>query len=155
MVTDPRCFQCEEVETMEHLLYRCDHYSAKVWALLIRSTTLAISQHTGDYISNLVLTPLEIIFNKPHPSIFLHVKDATTRKVLILLLQETKRDIILRHAQLQEPRRQEELHPRIQAHLVSVVNKIISLLEYQGVLQYSNSLSLLSQIVQIALNTHP
>ncbi len=55
---------------MEHLLYGCDHYLAKVWALLGRSMILAISQHTGDYIPNLVLTPLEIVFNEPHPSIY-------------------------------------------------------------------------------------
>jgi hypothetical protein len=30
-----------------------------------------------------VLTPLEIVFNKPHPSILLHIPDATTCKVLI------------------------------------------------------------------------
>jgi hypothetical protein len=59
----------------------------------------------------MVLTPLEIVFNKPNPSILLHVKDATTPKVLILFLQEIKRDIIYRRAQLQEPRRREELHP--------------------------------------------
>jgi hypothetical protein len=106
--------------------------------------SLAISQYTEDYISNLVLTPLEIVFNKPHPSILLHIKDATTQQVLILLFQETKHDIIFRHAQLQTQRRREELHPCIQARLVSVVNKIIALLEYQGVLQYSDSLSLLS-----------
>jgi hypothetical protein len=82
------------------------------------------------------------------------MKDDTTRKILILLLKETKRDIIYHHAQLQELRRREELYPRIQAHLVSVVNKVISLLEYQGVLQYSDSITLLSRIVQVALNTH-
>jgi DNA-binding transcriptional LysR family regulator len=87
--------------------------------------SLAISQHTEDYISNLVLTPLEIVFNKPHPSILLHIKDATTQEVLILL-QETKTDIIFRHAQLQTQRRREELHPCIQARLVLVVNKIIA-----------------------------
>jgi hypothetical protein len=92
--------------------------------------TLAISRHTGDYIPNIVLTPLEIIFNKPHPSI-LHITDATTRKVLILYLQEIKGDIIYWQAQLQELRR-EELHPCIQAHLISVINKICALLEYQG-----------------------
>jgi hypothetical protein len=54
---------------MEHILYGCDHYSAKVWALLGCSMTLAISQHTGDYIPNLVLMLLENIFNKRHPSI--------------------------------------------------------------------------------------
>jgi hypothetical protein len=70
----------------------------------------------------MVLTPLEIVFNKSHPSILLHITDATTRKVLILFLQEIKWDIIYRRAQLKEPRRREELHPRIQAHLISVIN---------------------------------
>ncbi len=53
---DPRCLRYDELETMEHLLGR--------------SVTLAISQHTGDYIPNLVLTTLEIVFNKPLPSIY-------------------------------------------------------------------------------------
>jgi hypothetical protein len=113
---------------MEHLLYCCEHYSAKIWDLAGKSLTLA------QYIPAVVLTPLEIIFNKLHPSILLHIPDATTRKVLILLLQEIKRDIVYRRAQLQEPRRREELHPRIQAHLILVINKISSLLEYQGTL---------------------
>ncbi len=75
---DALCFRCEEVETMEHLLYSCEHYSAKIWELAGKSMTLAISQHSGDYIPNMVLTPLEIVFNKPHPSILLQVTDATT-----------------------------------------------------------------------------
>ncbi len=37
---------------------------------------------------------------------------------------------------------------------MSVVIKIISLIEYHGVLQYSDSVPLLSRIVQVALNTH-
>jgi hypothetical protein len=149
--TDAKCFRCEEVETMEHLLYCCENYSAKIWDLTGKSLTLALSHYSGEYIPAVVLTPLEIVFNKPHPSILLHVKDATTRKVLILLLQELKRDIIYRRAQLQEPRRREELHPRIQAHLVSVINKITSLLEYQGTLQFSDGLSFLRRLSQIIL----
>jgi hypothetical protein len=82
MAPDPRCFCCKEVETVEHLLCGCDHYLAKVWALLGCSMTLAISHHTGDYISNLVLTPLEIVFNKPHPLILLHIKADTRHKIL-------------------------------------------------------------------------
>jgi hypothetical protein len=149
--TDAKCFRCDNIETMEHLLYGCKHYSAKVWDLTGKSLTLALSHHSGEYIPVVVLTPLEIIFNKPHPSILLHVPDATTRKVLILLFQEIKRDIIYRRAQLQEPRRLEELHPRIQAHLVSVINKIASLLEYQGTVQFSDGLSFLKRLLQIVL----
>jgi hypothetical protein len=92
--TDPLCYRCAETETMEHLLYCCEHYSAKIWDLARKALTLSLSQHSGEYILAVVLTPLEIVFNKPRPSILLHIPDATTRKVLILLLQEIKRDII-------------------------------------------------------------
>jgi hypothetical protein len=98
-----------------------------------RRTSTVIVWHQVD------LTPLEIIFNKPHPSILLHVPDGTTRKVLILFLQEIKRDIIFRRAQLAEPRRREELQPRIQAHLLSVISKLQAFLEYQGVLNYTDA----------------
>jgi hypothetical protein len=60
-----RCYRCEEIETMEHLLYCCEHYSAKIWDLTGKSLTLALSHHSGEYIPALILTPLEIIFNKP------------------------------------------------------------------------------------------
>jgi hypothetical protein len=89
--------------------------------------------------------------HSPHPSILLHIPDATTRKVLILLLQEIKSDIVYRQAQLQEPRRPEKLHPRIQAHLTSVINKISSLLEYQGTLQFTDGLSFLKRLSRIVL----
>ncbi len=75
--------------------------------------TLAVSRHSRDFIPRIELTPLEIVLNKPHPSILLHVPDGTTRKVLILFLKEINRDIIFRRAQLAEPRRREELQPRI------------------------------------------
>ncbi len=62
--------------------------------------------------------------------------------------------VILLQTQLQTPRRRVELLPRIQAHLVLVISKIIALLEYKAVLQYSDSLSLLSLIIQVALHAH-
>ncbi len=71
--------------------------------------------------------------------------------MFILFLQEIKRDIIYRRAQLQEPRQREELHPRIQAHLVSVINKISALLEYQGTLQFLEGLALLKHMSRIIL----
>ncbi len=46
--TDAKCFRCEEVETMEHLLYCCEHYSAKIWDLTGKSLTLALSHHSGN-----------------------------------------------------------------------------------------------------------
>jgi hypothetical protein len=55
---------------MEHLLYGCENYSAKIWELAGKSMTLAISRHTGDYILNMVLTPLELVFNNLTPLFF-------------------------------------------------------------------------------------
>jgi hypothetical protein len=46
----------------------------------------AISRHLGDYILAIDLTPREIVFNKPHPSMLLYLKDGTTQKMLILFL---------------------------------------------------------------------
>jgi hypothetical protein len=150
MATEATCFRCDEVETMEHLLYGCDNYSAKIWALAGRVLTLSLSRHSGDFIPRIDLTPLEIVFNKPHPSFLLHVPDCTTRKVLILLLQEVKRDIS--RAQLAEPRRREELQPRIQAHLLSVISKLQAFLEYQGVLNYTDALALLRRMAHSVLH---
>jgi hypothetical protein len=152
MAADATCFRCYETEMMEHLLYGCKNYSAKIWTLAGRVLMLAISRHSGDFITRTELTPLEIIFNKPHPLILLHVPDATTRKVLILFLQEVKRDIFFRRAQLSEPRPREELQSRIQAHLLSVVTKIQALLEYQGFLNNSDALALLQRMAHPVLN---
>jgi hypothetical protein len=146
MAAEPTCLRCEEVETMEHLLYGCENYSAKIWALASKVLTLSLSRHSGDFIPRIDLTPLEIVFNKPHPSILLHVPDGTTRKILILFIQEIKRDIIFRRAQLAEPRRREELLPRIRAHLLSVISKLQSFMEYQGVLNFADALALLRRM---------
>ncbi len=59
------------------------------WAL-----TLSRSWHTGEYILDTILTPLEIALNKTYLSILLHLQDRNTWKVVILLLQEVKRDIV-------------------------------------------------------------
>jgi hypothetical protein len=83
------------------------------------------------------------VFNKPHPSILLHLQESNTWKVVIFLPEEVKRDILSR---MHPSRRQEELQPRIQAHLVSVVKKFTALLEYQGILPFQDALSFLKHI---------
>ncbi len=51
-----------------------------------------------------IATPLEIVYNKPQPSILPHLQDRNTWKIIILFLQEVKWDIIYRYAQLKNPR---------------------------------------------------
>jgi hypothetical protein len=58
----------EEPETMEHLSYTCLNCSAKIWALAGHTLTLALSRHMGDYIPSITVSPLEIVYNKSHPS---------------------------------------------------------------------------------------
>jgi hypothetical protein len=130
MILDPRClvYSVRKWRLWNIFSVAANTLQSRFATFLGAWMTLAIFQQTGDYIPNFVLTSLKIIFKKAHPSILLHIEDASTQKVLIILLPETKRDIIVRHAQLQTSRRREELHDRIQANLVSVVNKIIALL---------------------------
>jgi hypothetical protein len=59
--------------------------------------------------------------------------------------------IIYRHAQLTTPCRQEELHLRIQSHVLFVAKKIWSLLEHQGSLVFQDLLQLLSRIKDVLL----
>jgi hypothetical protein len=66
---DALCIKCEERETIEHLLYGCENYSAIIWHLAGCSLTLAISGYSRDYVPNINLNSLEIAFNKPHLSI--------------------------------------------------------------------------------------
>jgi hypothetical protein len=100
---DPTCLRCKAPETtLDHLLYNCEHHSAKIWTLLGRALTFSLSWETSEYIPAISLTPLEIVFNKPHPSLLLHFHDSNTWKAVSLLLQEVKHDIVFRHAQLQE-----------------------------------------------------
>jgi hypothetical protein len=113
---------------------------------------LVISRCSGDYIDSIDLTPLEIIYPEHHPFILLQITDDTTQRVLILCLQEVKREIIFPHAQLMILRKREELQPRIQAHLLSVINKIHALLRHLGVLRYTDALALLQRRTHIILH---
>ncbi len=98
------------------------------------------------FLKVLVFTALTVVLNKHHPSPLLYLQGSETRKVIILLLQEVKQDIVYQHAHLKNPRLQEELQPRIQAHILSVVKKVTALLEYQSVLSFQDLLNFLVRI---------
>jgi flagellar motor switch protein FliG len=83
---------------MEHCLHDYPPYAVKIWSLADHSLTKKPCYILQDYDPALVLTLLEFEYNKSCPSILLHVKDATIRQILILLLQEIKRDIVNRLA---------------------------------------------------------
>ncbi len=81
----------EELEIMEHLLFAYRNYSAKIWALASHALALALSRHARNY-SYIPAVILGHYLQKTF--IFLFIQDGTTRKVLILFLQEARQDII-------------------------------------------------------------
>ncbi len=58
LTEDASCLRCEETEIMEHHIYVCENYSAKICHLAGQSFTFTISRHSGDYILNIDLTPV-------------------------------------------------------------------------------------------------
>ena len=145
---NPNCDFCGQTETMEHLLHQCEHHSALVWEELGLRITEAIRVHSNVHIPRIEFTPLHIIFNKPHPSIHMHIPDKRTRKTIILLIHETKRDIYFRRTSTTHRDPLVPIHRvRIQAHILTVIKKIIHLLLYQGTSINSDSLLLLNTLV--------
>ncbi len=151
MCTSPLCFQCDEIETMEHLLYLCPNYAEKVWSEFGHLLTWTITQFSNEYTARIELTPKEIVFNKPHPAIMLRISDPLVQNSILVLVQEIKRDIIYCRMQLQEPLRQEVLRIRVCAHLLSCTRKLTSLLEYQGIVQNKAPISFLTTLSDIVV----
>ncbi len=50
---------CNQTETIEHLIYSCEEYSAHQWTELGQSLTHVIIAHTRKAIPTLEFTPLE------------------------------------------------------------------------------------------------
>jgi hypothetical protein len=150
---DPNCRLCGEIETMEHLLHSCPHYSEPLWAENSTIITELAAQISGNPVARINLTPREIIFNAAPPGLLLHIKDDTSRTIILQHIQETKRDIIYRRMNIRE-NQEGQLTPliRIQAHIISTINKLISLMEYQGLLSNKKTLFLLRAMRTIAEN---
>jgi hypothetical protein len=94
MRNDPNCERCGLTETMEHVLCECNHYAQLLWIRLGEVITKYLNSISGDYVPKVEYSQLNIIYNVPHPSILLHIRDKLTRYVFLLLTQEIKRDII-------------------------------------------------------------
>jgi hypothetical protein len=118
---------------MEHLLYGSENYSAVIWREYSTLITNTFAHTAGHPIARMDHTPKEIVFNLPNLSIALYryIPDPPSRIVLLHLVQEIKRDIIHHRMNIKTPRGPIPL-PRIHAHLLSVINKVASQMEYQG-----------------------
>ena len=65
-----------------------------LWHELSESLTTLLENISGSPVARMHLTPKEIIYNKPHPSVVLYLKDETSRFTILQLTQEIKRDIL-------------------------------------------------------------
>ncbi len=116
---------------MEHLLYGCENYSAVIWREFSTLITATTSHIAGHPVARMDHTPKEIVYNLPHPSTALYISDPPSRITLLHLVQEIKRDIIHSRINITSPRGPIPLL-RIHAHLLSVITKVASQMDYQG-----------------------
>jgi hypothetical protein len=79
LADSPMCYRCDEIETMEHLLYLCRNYSEHLWQEFSCTLTATITNFTGEYVARIDLMPKEIIFNKPYPMIGLHLTEGLNK----------------------------------------------------------------------------
>jgi len=149
----PSCDYCDEIETMEHLIHDCQNYSYLIWHHFGKMITTFLADLADREISRVIFTPKEIIFNKPHPSILRYISDHPTRKAILLLIQEIKRNIIYRRMNIRENQHNiPTSQPRVIAHLLSTIKKLHSLYSYAGLLTFKSVLLNLQKLLSIGQN---
>jgi hypothetical protein len=150
----PACEYCGDIETMEHLLYLCPNYSATVWQETSSLFTSLSSHLVGHEVAAIHLTPREIIYNAPHPSLLLHVKDKSLCRSLLLTVQEIKRNLIYRRMNIRESCKNRPM-PRIRvvAHIISVIKKILAMYQYKNILTNKSSIAMLQNMESLLQNS--
>ncbi len=87
---NPKCDRCEEEETMEHLLYGCENYSAVVWSELSTLLTNTLAHIVGHNIGRIDLTINHIVFNIPHQSLGIYLEDQLSIITILHLWEREK-----------------------------------------------------------------
>jgi hypothetical protein len=152
MRLDPNCDRCGKPETMEHLLCECENYSEPLWGKFAEALTRLFRNISQDDAPRVDLGQTNIIFNIPHPSLLLHVRDKESRNALLLLVQEIKRDIIYRRMNL-PPSANQIIDPmRLTAHLCSAVRRLHSYLQYIGFIKYAKASETLQRLQDLLVD---
>jgi ribosomal protein S15P/S13E len=137
---------------MEHLLCECENYSEPLWGKFAEALTRLFRNISQDDAPRVDLGQTNIIFNIPHPSLLLHVRDEESRNALLLLVQEIKRDIIYRRMNL-PPSANQIIDPmRLTAHLCSEVRRLHSYLQYIGFIKYAKASETLQRLQDLLVD---
>jgi hypothetical protein len=83
MGEDPNCERYGLIETMEHALCECLHYAQLLWIRLGEVITKYLNSVSRDYVLKVEYNQLNIIYNVPHPSLLIHVRDKLSRNMLL------------------------------------------------------------------------
>ena len=141
-IVQDNCGLCGERENTQHLLFECDRYSAPLWALLKQVLNLAIDEDEQNH-PHITLHAYNIMFNLQIAGALGGWGDQVN-----ILIQEIKRNIIFRRYKrcTGNPNMIVDYdRPRLAAHLLIVVRKLISLRKFQG--QNSATLSKLERLL--------
>jgi hypothetical protein len=152
MRNDPDCKRCGGVETMEHVLCECLHYSQLIWIRLGEIITRYLNSISPQQVPRVEYSQLNLIYNVLHPSLLIHIRDKLSRNVLLILTQEMKRDIIFRRMNLPPSARQVTEHQRLAAHLNSTLHRLNFYLHYIGLAKYGNAATMLKIMMDINLD---
>jgi hypothetical protein len=136
---------------MEHALCECPHYAQLLWNRLREILTKYLNLVSTQYVPEVELTQLNIIYNTPHPSLLIHIRDKLSRNTLLMLTQEVKRDIIFRRINLPPSARLPTAPQQLAAHLNSTLTWLHSYLQYIGLAKYANVTMMLQIMMEVTL----
>ncbi len=102
-----------------------------------------------DRVPRVELGQTNVIFNIPHPSLSLHVHNKTSRNVILLMIQEVKRDIIFRRMNLPPSTQQATAHGGLRRTLT--LPYADSYLQYIGFVKYTEAATLLLRLREFNL----
>ena len=141
MREDPDCPYCAEVETMEHLYFGCEFYSELQWVDLCKYITQYIRQTYDPHCPEIWITYRNIIFNEEIKNLNRRLPSKSIRKFIQLLIHEIRRDIYFRKMNHVTNNNMEVSHIRRKAHLIIVLEKTISYLEYLGLAKWTQAIN--------------
>ena len=131
---------------MEHLYLGCEFYSELQWIDLCKYITQYIRQTYDPQSPEIRITYRNIIFNEEIKNLNRRLPSKSVRKFIQLLIHEIRRDIYFRKVNYIANNNTEVSHIRRKAHLIIILEKTISYLEYLGLAKWTQAIDCAKKI---------